>query len=316
MSILEIPETSPGRVRVIVRHLVAIESQRQRAELLEALLSPASLPVRRTESDDDDEDSGEGRDQSRTSPTMFSKVIAACEKLGLLVRDEADVVLSPDLPREARNPSTADARLPLTLAELIFSRANPVNHDVGRLIAWYLMQDPLDPPSNERGVQEALARTPALSERFGLRNVGYGQFEDWVCFLGFGWGTVSPDQKRAITPDPTAYLRRVVDSVFEAANAPVLSLGALSERIAEACPVLEGGFLRREVEELSGVRSEMNALSLSTSQAWFRLEKEGLVELVRKADAVNPVVLSDDTEPVKVAEIRRLNGASPSHRRK
>lgn len=321
MSILEIPELSPGRARAVVRHLISLDSQRQRSELLEALLSPPSLPVAGLDDDDGrgdaapDGDPPEAPDRRTSGQTMIAKVLSGGERMGLVTRDEGEIALNPALPREARSPGTADSRLPLTLAELVFSSANATNHELARVIAWYLMQDPLQPPHNETVVHEALGRTPALKERFGLTNVSYGQFEDWVCFLGFAWAHISPDRKRAITPDPTPYLRSVIDGVFAAAEADSLPFAVLSERLARECPVLEGGALRREVEVLAGSEPEPNTLSPATSQAWLRLEDERRVELVRKADAANPVILNDGGTMLQVAEVRLLGRGRAARRR-
>lgn len=317
MSILDIPELSPGRTRVVLRHLTSIDSQRQRSELLEALLSPPSLPVVGLEDDDggDEEDPSEAAAPRSSGQAMIGKVLTGCERMGLVTRDEGEIALNPALPSEARSPSSADSRLPLTLAELVFAPSNATNHDFARIVAWYLMQDPLQPPHNETAVYQLLARTPALKEEFGLNNISYGQFEDWVCFLGFAWAHISQDHKRAITPDPTLYLRSILDGVFAGAEADTLPFAALSERLARECPVLEGGSLRREVEMRAGIEPVPNTLSPATSQAWLRLEDEGRVKLVRKADAATPVILNDGGTVLQVAEVRLLGRGRVARRR-
>jgi hypothetical protein len=224
-----------------------------------------------------------------------------------LVWEEEKVVLNPELPHDARASGKADVRLPLTLAELIFSASNSSNHDLAKLIAWYLTQDPMDPPHNEKSVIAALQSHPALDELFGLKNQSYGQFEDWVVYLGFAWAHVSPspERKRSITPDPTAYLRRIVDSVFEAADTSTLPAAEFVRRCAAVCPVLEGGRFRAEVETTADIRVEPDHLSPATSQAWLRLEEDGIVTLVAQSDSGGFVVLTDGDARRQIAEVRR-----------
>lgn len=315
MSILEIPEASPARVRAVFRLLLSTEAQRQRRTSLESLLSPPSLPVTKVGGDGDVEDEESGSDRSRSS-TMIAKVVSACEKMGLLLQEDEDVLLHPALPSEARSGATADLRLPMTIAALVFDPGNPNNRMLAQLVAWYLMQNPLDPPTNEKAVMESLARTPALADHFGLQNVSYGQFEDWVCYLGFAWAYSGADKKRAITPDPTGYLRRVVPRMFEEAGSQTIPLGSLCAKLASQCPVLEGGVVREEVAQMSNMRLETNTLSPATSQAWFRLEHEGVLKLVRKADAANPVLLDDGGEPVKVADVTLVASRTRTRPRK
>jgi hypothetical protein len=247
---------------------------------------------------------------------MIDKVLNGCERLGLLVRDGDFVALNPDLVDEAKASGKADSRLPLTLAELIFSAFNADNHDLAKLIAWYLTQDPLNPPNSEKTVITELRRYPALNTLFGLKNQSYGQFEDWIVYLGFAWAHVSPsaDKKPSITPDPTAYLRRVIPSVFASANASALQASEFVRQCAAICPVLEGGLFREEVEMLGDIREEPDHLSRATSQAWLRLEEEGVLSLVSRSDSGGFVVLSDGDSHRQVAELQWLG--KPRQRRR
>jgi hypothetical protein len=308
MSILQIVETSPSRVRGIVRYLSEISTQRERGDTLKSLLSPEPLPLRRNSAPSPSDEEPEPSEDRRSGVPMIDKVLTGCEKLGLLVRDGDKVALNPELPGEARASGKADARLRRTLADLIFSASNTSNHDLAKLIAWYLTQDPLNPPYNERTIIAALRLYPALDDLFRLKNQSYGQFEDWVVYLGFAWAHVSPspEKKRSITPDPTAYLRLALDNVFERADTATLAASEFVRHCASICPVLEGGRFRLEVEALGDIKVEPDYLSPATSQAWLRLEEEGLLSLVAQSDSGGFVVLSDGDSQRQVAEVRRL----------
>jgi hypothetical protein len=316
MSILQIVETSPSRVRGVVRYLSGVSTQREREDTLKALLSPESLPLRRSSAPPDEEP--EPSEDRRSGPSsMIDKVLSGCEKLGLLVWDGDKVALNPELSEEARANGRADTRLPLTLAELAFSESNPSNHDLAKLIAWYLTQDPLNPPYDEKSVIAALRRYPTLDALFGPKNQSYGQFEDWVVYLGFAWAHVSPspEKKRSITPDPTAYLRRVVGRVFETAGTSRLPASEFLNHCSLICPVLEGGRFRLEVEALGDIKVEADHLSPATSQAWLRLEEEGVLSLISQSDSGGFVVLSDGGARRQVAEVQWVGNRRRSRRR-
>jgi hypothetical protein len=317
MSILQIVETSPSRVRGLVRCLVGLGAQAQKEAALKSMMSPETLPVRRAIAPDDSESDVESAADRRASGSqMIDKVIVGCERMGLVVREGEEIALNPALPQDARSEGKADARLPHTIAELVFSFDRAENHDLARLIAWYLLQDPLDPPMNEQSVVAALQRNAGLHEYFSLKNQSYGQFEDWVVYLGFSWASSSADRKRSITPDPTAFLRETLFSTFERAAATALDASEFVRLTAESCPVLEGGRFRAEVLELGGLQAEpSDRLSIATSQAWLRLEEEGYWELIPRSDAGTPVVLIDGADSRQIAAMRLKEIKTPRLRR-
>lgn len=309
MSILQIVETSPGRVRGLVRYLVGISSQRQKESLLKAIMSPDTLPVPWPLTSEDEEPETEVEpepvlDRRAGGPQMIDKVINGCERIGLIVRDGDEIVLNPELPADARLERKADARLPLSIAELVFDPNRPENLNLAHLIAWYLLQDPLNAPRNEHSVIAALRTNAVLHDYFGLMNQSYGQFEDWVVFLGFAWGGVSHERKRAISPDPTPFLRRILPGIFAEAKASTVAAAEIVRLVAERCPVLEGGQHREYLLQLGSMREEPGYLSPVTSQAWLRLADEGYWELMQRSDAGSPVVLVDGTESRQVAAVR------------
>src|SRR5262249_53275392 len=95
---------------------------------------------------------------------------------------------------------------------------------------------------------------------------------------------VRDGSRDAMTPDPTAQLRWRLPALFQGRTGERHALPDLTARLGAICPVLEGGSLRRRIEQQ--VRGpEVGSLSSATARAWLRLEEEGTVELVREADA-------------------------------
>ena len=74
-------------------------------------------------------------------------------------------------------------------------------------------------------------------------------------------------------------------------------------RLAQLCPVFEGGFLRAEIDRV--LTREPGALSSTTALAWLRLRDEGLVELTQESDAATLLLPDGDrVEPVSHVVLR------------
>jgi hypothetical protein len=304
MSILQIVETSPSRVRGVVRYILSSSSERQKTSALKAMMSPETLPLRRAGRESDEEDGEPVSEVAPGGPRMIDKVLNGCLKLGLVIEEGEDVLLNPDLPAERRSRRHAEALLPLTIADLILAPGGGQNHDLAQLIAWYLLQDPLSQPTTQESLLREIQAHPILHQHFGLKNQSYGQFEDWVEYLGFAWVCITPERRRGITPDPTAFIRRVASDLFVDAEDRTIGAAELVRRLGERCPVLEGGRFRGEVLQMAGLREEDGQLSSASSQAWLRLEEEGYWKLLTRSDAGAPVVITDGDETRQVAAVQ------------
>lgn len=276
MSVLNNAVVSPSRVRGVYRYLLWCDGQREDRGNLERAMSPDSLLKE-----------GKKRD-------MIHNTVNECIKMKLVVEDGGTVAISPDLPKAARHPETGDQNLPITLSNLFFTPVNEENHDLGRVIAWYLCQDVYEPPGSWKEVGETL-REQVGADKLGLRNdARYGQLEDWACYLGFAW-CHSRKREKMLVPDPTANIRVRLGGVFGDMYGKTLSIAETTRRLSEMCPVLEGGVLRGEIES-AYVKRDESRLSSATSHAWFRLQDEGLVRLSQESDADVFVLIDGDTK--------------------
>jgi hypothetical protein len=226
--------------------------------------------------------------------------------MGLLSESDGEYQLSPELPKASRTQATAEEVLPLALTTLFFDQERTTNHDLGLAIAWYLCQDAYSAPHNWNTVDAAL-REQVGGDRFGITNsTPYGMFEDWVCYLGFGWTHALKD-KTVLTPDPTEHLRRRLPELFSGKANTSLSFVEVTGRLAALCPVFEDGFLRKRVESDLRPR-DAGHLSSATALAWLRLRDEGLVRLSKESDA-NLLVLPDGDRREAVSHVAWLKTA-------
>jgi len=264
MSILKDPYVVPSRVKGVVRYLLAAKGQREKQDILEALLSPTALISK-----------GEDKQFSRK---MVQSTIRECIKIGLLEESEdgSEVAINPKLHLE-------EALLPAVLTQRLLNISDLTeNHDFARVLAWYLAQDFFAAPGNWRDAQQRLLDQVG-EDLLELNDVRFGQFADWSCYLGFSWRN-SLAGNPGLVPDPTAYLRQSLGSLFEGvANQPI-PLGEFINRLGRHCPVFETGTFREEIEkQLEG--RESNYLSSVTSIALRRLEEEKLIKLDPLSDS-------------------------------
>jgi hypothetical protein len=270
MSVLKTSLAIPSRIRGIYRYLLQAKGQREKKEKLEKLLSPEKLFEYL-------------KDKKIGDRPMFSASLREGIKCGLFTEDETDIMINPDLPDSAKSPKLGDQLLPNTLVNLFFASDNEDEYDFGLVCAWYLAQDIYNAPKNWEEVERAVNQKEVQS--LGLKmtsNSLFGQMEDWMCYLGLAWGH-SLEGKRVLVPDPTAYIKRNLDQLFDQKGAKIL-IRYFITRLADQCPLFETGHFRDKVEEFTQKR-QFNTLSTSTAFALFRLQDEGYIQLIQESDA-------------------------------
>lgn len=287
MSVLTEAYAIPSRVVGVYRFVLHTRGQRESLESLTDHLAPKSLPVR-------GERVAGGEDSA--GKEMVRKSVNECLVAGLLSQDGDDLRLHPDLPREVRDPATGEAALPTALAKLFFAADNDANHDLGLAIAWYLSLDADAPPGTWPEVEKLLLDT-GMKETLKLGDVRYHMLEDWLCYLGFGWTHVPSGRK--LVPDPTAYIRRLLGCLFPTTLPDRQPLPAVMARLADACPVFEGGYLRSRVDAASDGATR---LSRATALAWMRLRDEGAVVLHHESDG-QTLMLPDGDQAQPVSHV-------------
>ena len=266
MSVLKEPLAVPSRFRAIYRYLLQAKGQRENLETLGKLISPDELV----------------KDKPSARP-MFEASIKESIKCDLLKQEENDeILISPDLPQEARDRKKGDSLLPNTLANLFFSPDNKDEYDLGLVCAWYLAQDIYQAPSNWEQVQQEVSKQK-VGEFIKMSNSTlYGQMDYWMTYLGLAWGHAL-NKKRVTVPDPTVYLKRNLNYLFNKQGETIL-LREFIKGLAQHCPLFETGHFREEIEQKIGQR-DTNYLSTTTAFALFRLQDEGYIKLEIKSDA-------------------------------
>ncbi len=282
MSLLTEPLATPSRVRGVFRYLLRADRQRAERHLLERIISPASIL------------DGSGRG-------MANNTINECLRLSLLMEENDEVAINPELPSDSRVADIGDYLLPWTITTLLLSRKNDANHNLGMAIAWYLEQDAYQAPDNRREVDQALVEQVAGDKLNITSDARYGQFEDWTTFLGFAW---THGKEKVMTPDPTRYLKGILDAIFGEVG-KTLPVARVKSELAKICPVFEGGFVRDNIRSLLGAKTEEGFLSSTTTLAWFRLEEEGVVGLSKHSDA-DVSIFVEGQESRRISEITWL----------
>ena len=282
MSVLKQVFATPGRVTAVYRYLLHANGQEETRDRLEAVLSPSPLLG------------------AKGTREMVRGAVSECVKMALVEERESGVRLHPDLPPAARDRRTGGARIGVTLADLLL-REEGENADFGLLLAWYLDQDVRSAPGDWESFSLAVDREVG-GDRLGLTNNDnpYNQFDDWACFLGFTWRQAHRGFAR-LTPDPTQHLRWRLPEVFGQPGAR-LAAAPLADRLAEVCPVFEGGGFRREVDRRTGRRRERE-LSSVTAHAWLRLADEGRVRVEQSAGDAEVYLLPDGDVSVRCSAV-------------
>ncbi len=281
MSILKQPLASPSRIRGIFRYLLQTPGQREKREVLERVISPDELV------------------KNKSSPRpMFNNSILESIKCGLLVEEEKEdhkeIAINPNLPEQARNPQLGDRLLPNTLAELFFASDNEDEYDWGLVCAWYLAQDIYHAPSNWEEVEQAVSKQ-RVGELLKMSNSAlYSQMDDWMCYMGLAWGHAL-GEKRVTVPDPTVYLRRNLNDLFQEQAGRKILLIEFIEKLAQKCPLFETGKFREIVETHFNVR-QSNYLSTSTAFGLLRLQDEGYIQLKLESDAELMILPKADSQ--------------------
>lgn len=288
MALLNPPQILPNVARVIYRSLPVDDQGISRDDLAKAI-APASLPR------------GEGA-QPGTGSKGFDDTLTACITVGLVERRDDVLRLHPDLPEAARDRRQREAALVPTMLDLVLD--DRVNHglwdstegarDLTRALGWFLAQDTLNPPAawNEpEGVDIAQERQFAGDDRIFSNDTRWGAFDRWATFLGLATH-LPKGGKSILIPDPTPALRRVLPEILPTSRQPILEF---VETLSQRLPVVDGGALRRSVEERmrpEAVLATGDLLSPSLTHALLRLRDERLITLEDLADAPAKVRLA------------------------
>ena len=283
MSLLTNMVVTPNRVLGVYRYLLRADERRERRDTLRRALMPSSVT-----------------DESTSRPrNIVDDTLTEGERLGLWTGGET-VALAADLPEEAVQADPPSGVLRRLVAERVWAEAQQ-NDDLGYAVAWLLAQDPLGQGWTAERAATALKDTE-WGEKTGITEKSrFATFRNWTCYLGFGW-KINEGAAAVLTPDPTAHVRRQLPRLLDEAGQEI-AFPVFMEQLAECSPVFEGGRFRSAVEARLSDRPETH-LSASTGLALQRLQEEGAVHLVEKADAPAHMVLKDGDLNREISHLR------------
>jgi hypothetical protein len=283
MSVISALTATPNRIEILCRLMSGPgEGGMERGDV-QAMLSPSAL-----------------RRQGNTdSGGMAQEVVSEALRLGLIesvAQEDKSALLRFVPPAE---PAEQEIRTRLERLLLNPDRAAEAGQRGFPLaMAWFLAQDPARPLRFSENIRQEILDQCGGEDDFGLTNLSRAeQFAYWARFLGYAWHMGVPDRPDAVVPDPTEALTRLLPQLL--AGHGDVPLQAVMDAWRTACPVLEGGTARQELEErlIAERQRPADRLSRSTSLALTRIERRGLIRMQRLADA--PALLLGSWQAVR-----------------
>ena len=281
MSLLTVMESTPNRVRSLLRLTAALGESTTR-DALHSYMMPARV----------------GGDA-----TQFNNLFRETLRLGLLTQNDSEIRLSDGLTAREVNE---DAGF-ITFVTQTLLRPNTHSNENSAFpyaLAWLLGQPSGTAIGWASDQHLTLQRQLEGSETYELTNEGrFAMLCYWARFLGFAT-QADLDGDKAVVPDPTEALVRFLPAVFGTEKR--LSVSHFLTRLATLCTVLEGGQARETVEARQRLRRPPSELSPATSLALWRLEKRRRVRLDMSSDA-DAWQMMTSTAAVGVAAARRIS---------
>jgi len=239
---------------------------------------------------------------------MATKVINECQKVGLLTETsyKGNQVIALSDKALSMHPSIEFnlRRFRKLVCKLILDIDNKENHDLCRLLAWFLAQNIYTIRSGYDSFNGLLLRQVG-GERLGLTNESlYDQFRYWSTFLGFAVAYGSRKARSySIIPDPTVYLEDHLPALYEDQDKDELPMLQVLPRLTSLCPVLEGGAFYDDISQWLPEK-DPEYISTSLSHALLRLQERKVINLRSLPDHSGKVI--DDQKRSKVTHIKRI----------
>ena len=257
MSVVTTWEAVPNRIEAVVQYLSHQKSV-SKAELSE-VLSPSSIGGR----------------------NVVPRVIAEALNLSLIQQTEGE---RWSLAEELQVATEVRLHIARTLLDPHLA-ASAKQSRVAPAMAWFLTRDVREPLSVSDNWRTLVERDcPSSTDAFELSNSSScQQFAYWAVYLGLGWklatGVRETGVREVLVPDPTTALEYALRVAVDPGE--TLSVEDAIARIADICPVIEGGSVREDVERqlVPTRRRPAGQLSRSTSFALARLEAKGVIEM-------------------------------------
>lgn len=281
MSLLKNAQASPSRVYAIYTITLRMPGKRIETELLKRLVAPQAFVS-----------------ADRNVTDFVGLTIPEVVSLGLIVQDESGVLsISDKVPSQLLERDNVDTALPHVIRESVLSVSdgNNVNEDLARILAWYMAQNPYKAPGNWGAVEAELLKQLKTKMECSS-DARYGQFEDWASYLGF-----ATRLQKQLIPDPTRVIRYYLPQLFF--DKRTHNVDTIMKRLADLCPVFERGRYREWMAQQYGAEIlQEGHLSQVTSNAFMRLNDEGVIRLEKKSDA-DVYLFNENQESHRYSEI-------------
>lgn len=276
MSVISILESTPNRVRALVR-LSAIVGPSSRATLRDYFMPGG--------------DSG----------GQFNNLIRETIRLGFLVEQSSEVALGPDI--ESKNVVNDEWFLEFLDRQLVINPPEDGDNRVFRYALAWLLGQPAGAAISWTAEQHIKMREQMDGDDcYDVTNGSrFAMLCYWARYLGYACG-LSIGGGSAVVPDPTEAMARRLRLFAGSSRLPI---SRFFDDAARDCPVLESGAIRRAVEGRFKVKRAGNVLSHSTALALWRLENRGSVRLVHASDS-ETWLMPIDTVSAGAGGVRRI----------
>ena len=220
MSVLKTMVAVPPRIAAVFRYLLTVDEKKEKRDRLERMLAPQNLTT------------------TPESKSMINEVINECKNMCLVTeaREKEDRVISLSEMSLTIHPESEfnPVKFRMLLNRLIMDTNNDKNHDLCKLISWFLAQDVFSFPGDHQSFT-ALLRDQFGDDRLGLTNQErFRQFRFWSVFLGFALALRNPTKKgEQLIPDPTKFLETNLPSILSAYHEEHISLIQLMSQLSK-----------------------------------------------------------------------------------
>ena len=223
---------------------------------------------------------------------LAKKTLARWKQLGFFSIRDGSVV---ELPSSIAAVGADDPmRLRAEILRIVFEERNNAtllqdepdddlpsgSADLCRALSWSLMQDPFIFPKNLYSV-ESLQGQQGIAPRPFANDTRWSGFQEWAVFLG-----MAISAGRGVAPNPALAISGFLDEIRESRTE--MSQADFLERTCQILPVLDGGSIRRRVENTvitSWAVLNPSDLSPSLSAALLTLQATRQLRLELKSDA-------------------------------
>ncbi len=275
----------PGRILALHELLLTRTQMKERREVCESLLMPESLL------------------EAEKKRPMVRAVVNEALKLGLIVKEEDEILIDKGVPRILLDGKANRRYWPLAYMELIASSEE--NRDLALAFAWWLSLPVFGAPGDWTTIDRNQGFAIQVKQ-LNMNDVRYSMLASWAIYLGLAWRHL----KQALVPDPTSHIRWRLEQEF-GRKEQILEMTDFVRKLSVWCPVLDSGSFRLQLEK-QGVLERLPAKHLSStlSFALVRLTEEAQLELSHAADGeallLDETVVADRPELQRVSRVRWL----------